>query len=52
MKRNGFRYDIADDEEEGNKKISTYKMALEEGIGKKVKEAYIYSLYLDKEISL
>jgi ATP-dependent helicase/nuclease subunit A len=34
------------------KQLDLYKKALEEGIGKKVKEVYIYSLYLNKEILL
>ena len=34
------------------KQLDLYKKALEEGICKKVKEVYIYSLYLNKEILL
>ena len=34
------------------KQLKLYKIALEEGIGRKVKEIYIYSLYLGKEICL
>ena len=38
--------------EKYKKQLEIYKMALEEGLDKKVSEVYIYSLFLDKEIKL
>ncbi len=51
-----YKTDFAEKEQELVKKyekqLNLYKKALEEGTNKKVKEVYIYSLYLEKEIKL
>ena len=51
-----YKTDFVENEKElilkYKKQLDLYKKALEEGISKKVKEIYIYSLYLNKEILL
>ena len=51
-----YKTDFAVEEKElvfkYEKQLELYRRALEDGIGKKVKETFIYSLYLNKEIRL
>ena len=51
-----YKTDFVENEKElilkYKKQLDLYRKALEEGLGKKVKEIYIYSLYLNKEILL